>query len=276
MLCRTHRPIQIAALAITIFVSGAAITRADDSSIDMMNRRIENANQILSLEKQYKTNSMALHARINNLIAQSHTLKGEAEELHSSMPLTGGVKLDAVQLKAAHAQYGAHINEFKVHADAYQAHVAAFRATVGECHANEQAFKNYVNQMQLHMAEFHLNMPDIKPPHVCGLLPMSQAEALGISGQLRGDQQRMQIAEHELAEAQAKLDNERQVSAQLDNKVVKEALRQQKEKELVGEFGKLREEYDLLKTEKDFLAKNGSGSSQKVTRAVVSGKVKQD
>jgi hypothetical protein len=59
----------------------------------------------------------------------------------------------------------------------------------------------------------------------------------------------------------------------LDSRVAKEANRQEKEKELAGEFGKLREEYDLLKTEKDILAKNGGGL-EKITRTSVAAKVK--
>jgi hypothetical protein len=239
----------------------------------MMDRRVKNANHLLVEEKQYKESSQKLHAKMQNLIAESKTLKGEAQVLHTTVPLTGGVKLDAAQLKSAQGQYAGHINEFKAHAQAYQAHLADFAHTLGECHANEAAYKAYVSQVQLHVSDFHISMLNIRPPHVCGLLPGSTAEAAKINNQLRVDAARMQDSETSLALAQTKLTAEQQVSGVLDSRVAKEANRQEKEKELAGEFGKLREEYDLLKTEKDILAKNGGGL-EKITRTSVAAKVK--
>jgi len=243
----------------------------------LLQRRVANAEELIEQEKVLQTHAQAFHRKAERLIAQATKLKGEAEMLHANLAPPPAIKLNAAQLKAAQDSYKQHIDQFRTHAEAYQNHVQQFRATVGECHANQAAYQTFANQVTLHVAQFHIPVPDVQPPHMCRHLGMSSAEAMHTANAMAGDIKRVEQSEADLAVAQNRLQSVEALSPGLDNKATREVLRQEKEQALAGEFGKLREEYDLLKTESNILAKNGKGfaSGEQVTRASISGKIKQ-
>lgn len=243
----------------------------------LMERRIANAQELIDEGSALKLKAQAFHRHAEQLIAQATKLKGEAQYLHGNMAPPPVVKLSPVQLKAAQDSYKTHIDEFRTHAEAYQAHLQDLRNTVGECHANQAAYQQFANQVTLHVAQFHIPVPDVRPPHVCRRLGMTSQEMWHTANAMAGDIKRVEQSEADLQVAQNKLQGVEALSPGLDNKAGAEAVREQKEQELAGEFGKLREEYDLLKAEGNILAKNGKGFSGggEITRASVSAKVKQ-
>jgi chromosome segregation ATPase len=243
----------------------------------LMQRRMANAQELIDEEGALQVKAQALHRHVEQLIAQATKLKGEAQVLHANLTAPPAIKLSPAQLKAAQSSYKDHIDQFRAHAEAYQAHLQDLRNTVGECHANQAAYQTFANQVTLHVAQFHIPVPDVPPPHVCRRMGMSSMEMSHTANALAGDIKRVEQSEADLAVAQNKLQSVEALSPGLDNKAGAEAVREQKEQALAGEFGKLREEYDLLRAEGNILAKNGSGfaSGGAVTRASVSGKVKQ-
>jgi hypothetical protein len=248
---------------------------ADQKTIDdLMQRRVESAETIIAEDKALEARIQKFHTAAAQQIAQANTLKGEAHVLHSNpLPLPGRIKMDAAQLKAAQDQYRANIDDFKQHAIAYQDHLKQFQVTVGECHANEAAFQRLSQQYTLHVDQFHVTMPNIRPPHVCGAMHMTNNEVVSAMNAMRSDMQRVAQSEINLAAEENRLSESSKLSAPLDQKVSLSAIRGQKEQDIFAEFGRLRTEYELLKTEKNVLA-SSSHTGGKVSSTTVAGMIK--
>jgi hypothetical protein len=130
----------------------------------------------------------------------------------------------------------------------------------------------------MHLQEFHapnLRLPSvamatgaIRPPHLCPAMVVSEGQAAQITGTYFNDQLRVLQAQQNLQLAEKQL-RDTKVGANLANqKLETEIKRGQGERDLAVEFGKLREEYDLLKTEKERIAsanKLASPTTQKGT-----------
>jgi hypothetical protein len=98
-----------------------------------------------------------------------------------------------------------------------------------------------------------------------------------MSTQINGmmmDQKRVMEATNELSHTEGQLQNAEAAIASTHTKAINEAKRQEGEQALAAEFNKLKDEYELLKVEKDQLA--GNNQLGKVTRSSVSAKVKKN
>jgi hypothetical protein len=240
----------------------------------LMQQRIESAESIINQSKSLEGKIQKFHQQAELQIAQAKTLRGEAHEMHSALPpIPGNIKMDAAQLRAAQDQYKQHISGFQQHAQAYQGHLKDFQRTLGECHANEDAFQRLAQAVTMHVDQFHMTMPAIRPPHVCGVMDMSRSEVSRAMNSMRADMQRVQQSEGTLAAEENRFQQVRSLSAPLDRKVVDSALRNQQEQELYAEFGKLHTEYELLRTEKNVLAAV-KGTGAKVVSSTVAGEIK--
>jgi len=219
--------------------------------------REENARRLIAQANDLKTQAAKLHGKAETSINNANRLTGEA---HSLL-----LKMGTPEFKSAVAQYSGDLSQFRAHADQYNAHLAEFQKTIGECHAGEAAYENSLKDYQLHVNLFHIpDFQTIKPPHVCGQLKMSQADSGRVAYNIRNDQIKILKAEQQLNTEETKLRTAQ--SAQLLNakKAVNASIREKHEQELAGEFGKLKEEYDLLKIENQALG----GANSKVVASI--------
>lgn len=233
--------------------------------------RVKDAQDLLAQTKKYCQSSQRLHAQVEKTIEIAQTLKGHATDLEIKVNETVlAPHLKGVQLKAAQGQFASDLKSFKAHADEYAAHVQQFRRTVGECKANAAQYAAEVRRYELHTEVFHI--PNIRPPHICGELNMSQGEASHIANQMASDQGRLMRAEQMLADAQTKLNATMAVVPGLQGQVLNENRRAREEKLLLQEFSRLKAEYDTLAVEHAALV--GRNMRGTISSKTVSGKIK--
>lgn len=168
---------------------------------------------------------------------------------------------------------GASSEQFKQHADAYREHLSVFRKTIGDCHANEAAYQQFARDYTLHVAQFHVTMPDIPPPHVCGVMDMTGSQVKSALNSIRANMQRIESSESQLLAEENRLAESQKGIAAADAKLTASAKRENQEKDLFDEFGKLRTEYSLLQTEKQALG-SARTAGVKVIKQSVSGKIR--
>lgn len=214
----------------------------------MTETREENARRLITQANEFKLKVRQFHSDANKQIDDAKKLKGQADQLR--MQLNNG----SPEYKAALNQYNQDISQFKSHADLYNQHMAAFEKTMGQCHADEAQYQAHLKDVQLHLTVFH--MPDIKPPHICKGFEISSQEAAHYSNSLKTDQMRIVEAETALNKSENKLQTAEQASALTSKQAANAAFRDQKEGELAGEFGKLREEYKMLDIERQAIGGN--------------------
>ena len=233
----------------------------------ILKRRIESAKEIIADTKALKAKAAAFHQRVDLQIAQATKLKGEAQILQIKPPiLPANLHLNAAQLAAAQNQYNSDIKEFSAHAEAYNDHLKQFQGTVGECHANDVMLDNVIHKYDLHLEEFHLPVVRISPPHICGALgEVYGGDVSHIANSIMNDQLRVINAEQDLQRAEQKLQAVEGQAPAIAGKTVNAAYRASREQELAAEFGRLRQEYDLLKVERQRLA-----NQSVITRATTS------
>ena len=243
----------------------------------VMKARIESAQSIIDDIDKLKGSVRLYHEHAAELIAQSKRLQGEAQVLQTRAPvLPAAAKLSGAQLQAALKQYGGDVNNFAQHAGAYDQHLKTFQATVGECHANQQALDSVIKKYEIHTDQFHIsNLPSsIRPPHICKRMLDQMGDMSHEINSMMMDQKRVMEAQIELAKSEANLQNAESEATGTHSKAINEAKRQDGEQALASEFGRLKDEYDLLKVEKDQLS--GNNQLGKVTRSSVSAKVKKN
>jgi hypothetical protein len=257
--------------------SFASSPTSAEAECETMKARIESAQKIIDSVERIKKSVRLYHEHANQLIAESKRLQGEAQVLQTRVPvLPSAAKLSGAQLAAAMKQYNADVNNFAMHAGAYDQHLKTFQTTIGECHANQLAIDGAVKQFEIHTAQFHVPaLPSsIRPPHIC---PRMLANMGNMSSQINGmmmDQKRVMEATNALSQTEGQLQNAEAAAASTHTKAINEAKRQEGEQALAAEFNKLKDEYDLLKVEKDQLS--GNNQLGKVTRSSVSAKVKKN
>ncbi|HEY9677965.1 MAG TPA: hypothetical protein V6C76_08140 [Drouetiella sp.] len=219
--------------------------------------REESAAQLIAQNAAFKQQAQQLHGSAEKSISNANRLAGEAHSLV--------LKAGTPQFKTAVAQYSGDLALFRAHAEQYNAHLDDFRKTVGECHAGEAAYEASLKSYQLHVDMFHVpNLNSVKPPHICRNMQMSQDEATRLAYSMRNDQLRVLKAENNLNMEEQKLAQAKAAEMLNEKKAVNAAIRDKREQLLAGEFGKLKEEYDLLKVENQALG----GPSSKVVAAV--------
>ena len=253
-------------LAILIAVSLSILTAQFGSAQET---REENAARLIAQTNDFKLRVQELHGKVDANVNDANRLKGQAEHL------TNVLKAGTAQYQAATAQYSGDLSQFKNHAQQYQLHMEDFKKTMGECHANEKIYEAQAEEYKLHLQTWH--MPDIRPPHICGLLNVSQDQAMHIANTLRVDQMRVAAATGDMLNAQQKLATAEQAELGLAKKAIGSSIREKREQELAGEFGKLKQEFDLLKIERQalggtLLSPTGAGTS---VNTVVHGTIKK-
>lgn len=226
-------------------------------------------------------------------------LKGSAA---SNAPLQGAVretiipkvpghlKMSQAQYDSAVKQFRADINQFYIHAKEYNDALKRFKIEVADCNENEQLYKNTVKQNQLNLKTVQINgvatiassdVPEVVPPPraCCPKCVMSGqcrphlgtgggpsvGGGGGGSGGSRADEQRLAASQAEQAKQEQKLANARAESAPALKVAVDEAKIASKMEILAGKFGKLKEEFKVLRIERDSLtgAKINSGVPKK-------------
>ena len=238
--------------------------------------RCRSAQDIINDCNKFETGASDFHQKAEIIIAQATKLKGQAQVLQTRVPnLPPPMKMSAAEYAMGSKQYAADLNDFKTHAVAYQGHLKQFQNTVGECHAHAQALDGVLKKYEIHVGEFHMNSSNIRPPHICGVLQNTvNRNFTSMANQMVTDQMRVLQAESQLRTQEVELQNAEQASSAGSIKAMDRAKREDGEQALAAEFGRLREEYELLKSEKDRLASaSGHGTIGKITQSSVSGKI---
>ena len=271
----------IAAACITISVTVPGGVPAQSEPASVLPGQVESARQIIDDCENLEGTAKAFHLTVDHLVAQAghlegearalqnvklaqnapdkkSTLKGAAEMMHTNapvLPLPG--KLSKEQYEMGAKQYKNDVNNFAAHAQAYDAHLKEFQKSVGECHAGEKALDAVLKKYEIHVSDFHIQMQQVKlrPPHICRRMQETVDRDFNqIANSMMNDQRRVMEAEQKLQKTEAELQNAEQANAVVGTKAANEAKREEGEKALAGEFGRLKEEYDLLKMERDRLA----------------------
>jgi hypothetical protein len=242
--------------------------QADCCQSNSLAARIESARQIIDDSHELKHVARQCHKDAELLIAQSQKLKGEARELETLQPhLPPSKSMSPAQLRQATGQYQADLNAFQKHAQAYDGHLKQFQLTVGECHSGEKMFDNILNKYALHVGQFHMSTSTIRPPHICGVMKrMIDRDYSQISSSLINDQMRILSAENDLQRQEARLQNAEQANVAASAKAINQAKREEGEQSLASEFGRLKEECDLLQFERNrLIGTNQNAGSVKQT-----------
>jgi hypothetical protein len=299
-------PLALRALAVGVFLVGMddACARAQGvpSEADLMARRIQQASELKAGAERYVVQARKFHRSAEALIAESKNLENEARLLSQNSPNTGEplkgsakftqgihltapapLKLTTAQYALALNQYSSDISKFAEHAQLYNLHLAKFNTEIGACHANDQAYADNLKKYGMHINEFHLpnlRLPStaiatglIRPPHLCRAMVVSEGEASHITNSYFNDQLRLLDAQQRLETAESQLQASQQGVGLARQKLETEIKRGQGERDLAIEFGKLREEYDLLKTEQERIASANKLAAPPASKGTVSTKV---
>jgi hypothetical protein len=251
-------------VAVCLLASVAPASLAQSQAPYDPQARIENARNLIKANEAYQKQARKLHAELQETIKVAQTLQGNATKLQ--LDATGGSlapKLTGAQLKAAQAQFHTDLDRFKLHAQDYNNHLHQFQGTIGECHANEAAFQAQLNGFRMHVEQFH--MPNIRPPHICGHLNLTERESALMANQMRVDEQRAVAAEGALRQTEAKLANEVAQTATLQARVMNENKRELAEQKLAQEYARLHEEYETLNIESQALSGKATGTAVSAT-----------
>jgi hypothetical protein len=287
------------AIALTFCLIGPncriAQGQSAQSETALMAKRIAQASELKSGADNYILEAKKFHQTAQGLISESRSLESEARLLAQNLqaqsvpsrkdPLKGSanfsqgvqigapppLKLTAAQYSAALNQYSSDVVKFTEHAQQYDSHLQKFNTEIGACHANDQAYAANLKKYEMHLQEFHmpnLRLPSvaiatgvIRPPHLCPAMMVSEGEALQITGKYFNDQLRLVSAQQQLQTAEKQLRDTQKGMGLANQKLETEIKRGQGERDLAVEFGKLQEEYDLLKTEKERIASANKLSS---------------
>jgi hypothetical protein len=190
------------------------------------------------------------------------------------------LRMSEAQLKEAVAQYASDLRQFYLHVTDYHANQVALKKQIGECTENEQQW-----QLKLQKDKLKLNSvviatgvpnlppppatpPDIPPPRVCcarclitgrcgaGHLGPNNMGGGGVTppGTLsEADKARMRIAAQDLAKTEGNLQIANQENSFTSQKAINEAEIEQSQQSLAEKFGRLQQEFDMLKIEKEAL-----------------------
>jgi len=199
-------------------------------------------------------------ASARSIIAQADTFKMRATQFHTD---SAALIRDAAKLRGqaasldpkARQAYQSDLTTFQQHAEAYRAHQAQVERTMGFCKATEADYQAMLAEHSLHTAMFH--MPNIRPPHVCGEMDLSTADAQRLNNQLRVDQSRVNNSEADLRVAEEKLAIAATHNAAADAPLQMRSKLLDAERQLTGEFAALKTEYDMLAIQHQALTSAG-------------------
>ncbi|HEY9734344.1 MAG TPA: hypothetical protein V6C89_20705 [Drouetiella sp.] len=191
------------------------------------------------------------------------------------------LRMSESQLKEAVAQYASDLKQFYLHVTDYHSSQVALKKQIGECTENEQQW-----QLKLQKDKLKLNSvviatgvpnlppppatpPDIPPPRVCcarclitgrcgagHLGPNNTGSSGGVGsagGLSQADKARLQQASQDLARTEGNLQIATQENSFTSQKAINEAEIEQSQQNLAEKFGRLQQEYDMLKIEKEAL-----------------------
>lgn len=211
--------------------------------------RIESAQHIIAQAKQFKLNAKQYHLNADKSINAAKKLKGKADALSGA--------LDANAPK----EYTASLKAFQDHAKQYRSHLEQVEQNYGYCKDTEAKYQETFKELSLHTERFHI--ANIRPPHICGMMDLTTTESSHIANAMRSDQMRVAQSEADLASSEAKLANAIGNSRHATEAAGKRNRLQEEERNLAGEFAKLRTEYELLDVQHTALL----GARGKVTGA---------
>lgn len=231
--------------------------------------RIQSAKEQIKANESFKLHANQFHTEAAANLEQSKRLEGAARSLELRLK-TGSGKLDPARLKSALNQFNLDLEAFKVHARQYAAHMDKMKAQIGECHNDEKEYQANLENYLLHCKQYHL--PDIRPPHLCPGMEMTQARATELNARLSRDNNKVVAQTAALNEAEGKLLDAVRSSPLLDAKVLKENKRAEIETQLAAEYARLKEEYDLLSIEKSTIDGKPNATTAEAT---VNGRVKK-
>jgi len=255
-----------------IYLVAIAIATPAQAAPSLMDQRIQSAQALIADINHFKNQAQQIHNQAEYVIVQAKQLKGEASKLEITAPaIKGNVKMNNTELQSAKQQYNSDVKEFAEHAKAYNQHLQDFQKLVGECHASNKAVADILQKYELHVTQFHTPMPNIRPPHICVGLQERMGNMSSVARQMMGDQIRVMQSEAKLNQERQGMEMANGAAVNLQTKAMLTAERAQGETQLASEFGRLKEEYDLLNTEKDTI--DGVMTNTKLTQASVSGKV---
>ncbi len=276
---------RIALFATFMFSSFAALSvNAQTPNLccetQLMSERIEQATRLKGIADDYVRYAQSFHDYTEKQILEAQKLEGEANVLQGVAPVIPTLKMNPAQYQSAVKQYSDDLSEFVGHAATYNGHMQRFDKEMGQCHANEDKYLASLKEYELHLEKFHVPnlrlpdvaikaMPAIKPPHICHALVMSEDQAKSMSSQYFNDQLKLLAAEQSLNRAEGELQTSRVGANVVNAKLNTEILRQKREQELAMEFGKLKEEYDLLLDERNRIATINKPAQSKSTGAVI-------
>ncbi len=210
---------------------------------------------IIAEAKDFKLKASQYHLNASDSVGKANRLKGQADKLRAR---AGALDASAPQ------EFKANLKAFKDHAIAYRAHLDKVELELGHCKASEAAYQAQLKEYSLHADVFHL--PNIRPPHICGQLDVTEQQASSIANRLREDQVRVARSEMDLAASENKLDTAMESSMHSDGSLFHRSQRAEEERKLAGEFAGLKTEYELLRTQREALL----GNSLSTTSAIKS------
>jgi hypothetical protein len=235
--------------------------------------RFLQARYLIEENREFIAKGKLLHEKMQEQILIAKTLKGEANMLLNQVPAVAPPKLKGVQLQSAVRDYTKDLQTFVNNANRYKFNLQTFRSTIGECHRAQAAYDQQRGLYNLHCDQFHVNgLSNIEPPHICGQLNATAGEAGSIAGMLRADEQKLSASMQELRNNSALVTEGRNMVAANLTATATESVRQREEEKLAKEFGRLREEYEMLKIQSKML---GTEKQKEAGRSVksVSGNV---
>lgn len=236
--------------------------------------RFLQARYLIEENREFIRNGKALHENMQNQILIAKTLKGNANMMQNGIPVVTPPKLSGAALQSAVRDYTKDLQTFVNHADRYKANLNVFRTTIGECQRAQATYNQQRQLYDLHCNQFHVNgLNTIEPPHICGVLQATAGEASHIANMLRSDEQKLSASMQELKNNNALVQESRSIVAANLAATANDAVRQREEEKLAREFGRLREEYEMLKIQSKMLGGEKQKEAGKLIRRSVQGNV---
>jgi hypothetical protein len=228
---------------------------------------------------QGKTQSSG-QSSLKTLKAKTSATRPLEGSIHATGTVLPAFKLHMTQaeLKAAVAQYSGDLRQFYLHVQDYHSAQVALKKQIGECTENEQQWKAKLEKDKLQVGTVVIatgitdmpppppTPPVIAPPRICcvGCLITGRCGHLGtgggggtaapkVNGYDRADAMRIKEATVDLAKAQNRLAYSEKENAFTSQNAINEAQIEQSQQNLAEKFGRLQQEFDTLKIEKEAL-----------------------
>lgn len=244
-----------ASIICLVFIS-LAKTEAEAQEECCQPGRIESAKHLIAQSEDFKLKASQYHLNAKDTINNAKKLKGQAQNLKA---LSGAVNGNSAK------EYKANLDAFRDHVNQYRAHLEKVEKELGFCKESEAAYQAQLKEYSLHVEQFH--MPNIRPPHICGRLNLSERQSSQMANSMREDQMRVARSEAQLAQAENRLDDAMQASMHSDGTLYRRSQLAEEERKLAGEFASVKTEYELLKMQHSaLLGAQNVGSAIKTVR----------